>query len=378
MKASAVIVGGGVMGLAVAYELGLRGRRDVVVVERGHLNGGATGRCGGGVRQQWSTAGNITLMKRAVELYRGLASQTGENVWFRQDGYLFLAKTAEQETQLEAGVKLQNEHGVRSRLLTRTEIRSLCPELNIEGVRVGAYNADDGTLFPFSVSWAYAKGIAKHGNRILLHTDVTGIDGRDGRIERVHTSAGYIETECVVNCAGAWSPSIGNMLGVTLPNHPEKHEAIVTEALRPFLKPNLVPMDSGLFVSQTMRGEIYACVGVDKAPATSYMPTFAFMRKISRLMVELVPRLASVKVLRHWGGFYDITPDTNPILGPVRGWDGFIQCHGFMGHGFMMAPVIAELTAEYLVSGVRHPELDACRLERFEAGGLETERMIIG
>ncbi len=373
-----VIVGGGVIGLAIAYELGRRGRRDVVIVERGHLNGGATGRCGGGVRQQWSTANNIELMKRSVELYERLTRETGENIWFRQDGYLFLARSPEQLAQLETNVALQNDHGVRSRIVNRTEIRSMCPFVNLDGVTGGAFNPKDGTIFPFSVLWAYARAIARFGHDLRTHTEVVGIDGSDGTITRVRTTRGDIETDLVVNAAGAWAPAIGEMLGVRLPNHPEKHEALVTEALRPFLGPNLVPMDSGLFVSQTMRGEIYACVGVDKHLPTGYTPTFRFARKVSRLMIELIPRLAPVKVLRQWGGYYDITPDTNPILGPVRHWPGFWQCHGFMGHGFMMAPVMGEIVAEAIVNGRGHPELDACYPERFENGQLATEQMIIG
>ncbi|MCZ7585586.1 MAG: FAD-binding oxidoreductase [Deltaproteobacteria bacterium] len=127
-----------------------------------------------------------------------------------------------------------------------------------------------------------------------------------------------------------------------------------------------------------MRGEIYACLGVDKGPAKSYTPTFRFLTTISRLMIDLIPRLANVKILRQWGGFYDITPDTNPILGPMVKLPGFIQCHGFMGHGFMMAPVIGEVLAAWMDSGRTHPVLDACAPERFARGGSTRESMIIG
>jgi glycine/D-amino acid oxidase-like deaminating enzyme len=378
MKAKAVIIGGGVIGLSLAWHLGRLGWRDVVVVEKGHLNGGATGRCGGGVREQWSSARNIEIMKRSISLFKSLASDTGENVWFRQGGYLFLAKNDSHVAQLETSVKLQNEHGSPTRMMTLGEIHRLCPYLNTDDVLAGSFNPNDGVLFPFSVVHAFAKGIKKHGNSLITHNPVTNIEIQSGKIRRVATDQVEIETSIIVNAAGTWAPAIGAMAGVDLPNYPEKHEALVTESLRPFLGPNLVPMDSGLFVSQTMRGEIYACLGVEKGPAEDYRSSFKFISAVSRAMIDLMPRLSAVKVLRQWGGYYDITPDTNPILGPVEGVEGFIQCHGFMGHGFMMAPAIGEIMAEFLVHEKIHPEIENCRLSRFQSGGLVAEKMIIG
>lgn len=378
MRAKAVIIGGGVIGLSLAYHLGKMGFRDLVVVEKDHLNRGASGRCAGGVRHQWTNPATIELMKRSIFLFERLAGECGMNVWFRQGGYLFLAMSRDQERQLEDSVRVQNEHGVATRMMGRREISSLCPDLNMEGIQAGSYNPKDGALFPFSVVWAYAKGARGQGCTIMTQNKVTGIESKNGRILAVLTGQGPIETSLVINAAGTWAPSIGKMLGVDLPNRREKHQALVTESLRPFLGPNLVPMDSGLFLSQTMRGEIFACLGVDKDAVENQDPTFAFLRKAAERMGALIPRLASVKVLRCWGGFYDITPDTNPILGPVEGVEGFMQCHGFMGHGFMMAPVIGEILADFLVRGKTHPMIEACRPERFRSHGLKRESMIIG
>ncbi len=378
MKARVVIIGGGIMGLSIAYYLGRLGWRDVVVLEKGHLNGGATGRCGGGVREQWSSARNIEIMKRSITLFKSLSRQTGENIWFRQDGYLFLAKNAAHVEQLECGVKLQNEHGCPTRMLAPADIARLCPYVKLDGILAGSFNPNDGVMFPFSAVHAFAKGIKKHGNTLLTHSPVTNIDVQSGKIQKVRTPSGDFETSLAINAAGTSSPKIAAMTGIELPNYPEKHGALVTESLRPFMGPNLVPMDSGLFVSQTMRGEVYACLGVDKGPAEDQKSSFKFITAASRRIVDLLPRLFSVKVLRQWAGYYDITPDTNPILGPVDAVEGFIQCHGFMGHGFMMAPAIGEMTARMLAHDETHPEIESCSLNRFSTGGLVAEKMIIG
>ncbi len=263
-------------------------------------------------------------------------------------------------------------------MLNPREILRLCPQINIDGVQAGSFNPNDGVMFPFAAVHAFAKGIKRHGNQLLTHNPVTDIVTQSGKIKKVRTVKGDIETSIVVNAAGTSAPHIGMMAGINLPNYPEKHGALVTESLRPFLGPNLVPMDSGLFVSQTMRGEIYACLGVVKGPAENYRSSFKFITSISRLMIELMPRLSSVKLLRQWAGYYDITPDTNPILGPVAEIENFLQCHGFMGHGFMMAPAIGEIMAQLMVRDQIHPEIECCGLNRFQTGGLVAETMIVG
>ena len=377
MKARAVIVGGGVLGLALAYKLAKRGWNDIVVCEKSHINAGASARCGGGIRVQWSTRRNIEIMLEAQHAFETFASRLGQNIWFRQGGYLFLAKSDAHVAALETNIRKQNENGVKTRLITRSEIKDRVPMINLDGIKAGAFNPTDGVLFPFPVLWGYANACRDLGVTIQDHTEVTGIETTNGRVTKVTTTAGEIETPMVINAAGAWSPQIGAMVGVELPNKPEKHEAIVTEPLRPFLNPNLVPMDSGMYLSQTMRGELYACVG-HKFEEANYTASFSFVRKVSRLMTDLIPRLGDVKLLRHWAGFYDTTPDTNPILGPVKEVEGFIQFHGFMGHGFMMAPAVARIMADYLANDKSHWLIEDCNLARFETGGLEAETMIIG
>src|SRR5512134_1263585 len=115
--AEIVIIGGGVIGLSIAYHLAKRGLSDVVVIERGYLAEGASGRNGGGVRQQWSTELNIRLMQESVELCRRFAVDLGVNVWFRQGGYLFLARSAREVARLERNIAVQNRCGVATRML---------------------------------------------------------------------------------------------------------------------------------------------------------------------------------------------------------------------------------------------------------------------
>lgn len=377
MKAKAVIVGGGVMGLGLAYQLALRGFTDVVLCEKSNINSGASARNGGGVRTQWATSGNIELMLESLHHFEDFSTRLGTNIWFRQGGYLFIAKSSTHTENLAKNVKLQNQHGVPSRMVSPYDIKQMVPQINLDGVVAGAFNQKDGVLFPFPVLWGYASAAKQMGVNIQTHTEVVDIKTKNGKITKVVTDKGDIETSMVINAVAAWAPQIGKMVGVDLPNKVEKHEAIVTEPLHPFLGPNLVPMDSGMYAAQTMRGEIYACVA-HEAKCQDYSASFGFVRKISGLLTGLIPRLGEVKILRQWAGYYDITPDTNPILGPCDEVEGFIQIHGFMGHGFMMAPVITRIMADFIAKDQTHPIIEKCNPQRFKGKLLEPETMIIG
>ncbi len=188
-RAEIAIVGGGVMGLSIAYHLARRGLDDVVVLERGYLAEGASGRNGGGVRQQWSTEINIRLMQESVELCRRFAVELGVNVWFRQGGYLFLARNAQEVARLEKNIALQNRCGVATRMLDAEGARSIVPELDLTGIVGAAYNPSDGILFPWPFLWGYARQAAAHGVRIFTQTPVDRARAsRRGRLRGRHAA----------------------------------------------------------------------------------------------------------------------------------------------------------------------------------------------
>jgi sarcosine oxidase subunit beta len=383
-RAQYVVVGGGIMGLSIAYHLAKRGVTDIVVVEKSYLCGGASGRNGGGIRAQWSSEANVRLMQESIQICSDFASEMKINVWFRQGGYLFVVRSEEKKRALEGSVALQQSCGLRSELLTPREAQKVVPELSIGGenpILAASFNPDDGVVFPWPFVWGYAQAAAKLGVEIVTHTDGLGFDtSNDGtRIEAVRTSRGKIATHQVINAAGAWSPEIARMLGVELPNTPHRHEICSTEPLKPWLKPLVADLDSGLYFSQSMRGEIVGGISNEKVPHGINQDSSArFLGLYSRALVDAVPVLGSVKVLRQWAGCYDLTPDANPIVGPVDEVEGFYQASGFMGHGFMMAPVMGKLIAGWLVERTPLPLFDRWNLRRFKEGKLLSEGMIIG
>lgn len=384
-RADLVIIGGGVIGLAVAYNLARRGHSDIVVLEKGYLASGASGRNGGGVRQQWATEINIRLMRESVELCRSFAHDLGINVWFRQGGYLFLARTPGETARLTKNLALQNRCGVPTRMLSPAEAQVIVPELDVTGIHAACFNPSDGILFPWPFLWGYAQGAIKYGARVFTFATVTGLEPDDGGRKgySVVTSRGTIHARRVLNAAGAWSPELARLIGIELPNRPVRHEICSSEPLKPFLGPMVSLLATGLYVSQSMRGEIVGGVTLPREASTLDMgSSLKFLATYSRQLCRLMPALADLKILRQWAGPYDVTSDGNPILGEPPGRPNFYLACGFVGHGFMMAPVIGKLYAEWLAGGDRHEIFDRCRLDRFDApGGVEPlarEDFIIG
>lgn len=363
------IVGGGVMGLAIAYYLGIAGQDDVVVFERGYLAEGASGRNGGGVRQQWSTEINIRLMQESVELCRRFAVDVGVNVWFRQGGYLFLARTAKEVARLEKTIAIQNRCGVATQMLDAKGAQSVVPELDITGIVAAAYNPTDGILFPWPFLWGYARQAAAHGVRIFTQTPVTDLQPQAGGGFDVVTSRGTTRARRVINACGAWSPKLAQLVGVDVPTYPMRHEICSSEPLKPFLKPMVSELTSGLYFSQSMRGEIVGGVTVPGHESSySIGSTLEFLATYARRIGRLAPVLGEVKILRQWAGLYDHSPDGNPILGPAPTQPDLYLACGFVGHGFMMAPIVGKLYAEWLTGGSKHEIFERYTLGRFADG----------
>ncbi|HET9554483.1 MAG TPA: FAD-dependent oxidoreductase [Anaeromyxobacteraceae bacterium] len=376
-RADVVIIGGGIQGLSLAWELARRGTTDVLVLEQAYLNYGASGRNGGGVRAQWTTPTMIRLAKRSLELCARFAVDLGVNVWFRPSGYLFLAP-AEQVRRLEANALVHRREGLRTRVLTPQQALEVVPALDPTRFAAASYNPDDGVVFPWPFLWGYAAGAEAMGVKVRTFTRVTGLRAAGARLTHVETDRGPVECRLVVNAAGAWSKGIAALAGVAVPNRPTRHEILVTEPLAPFLDPLVSLLGHGLYFSQSQRGELVGGAGDPDEPEGVVMgSTLRFLARFARAATEVLPRLAGVKVVRQWAGCYDVTPDNNPILGPA-GFENFQQLHGFVGHGFMMAPAVAEQAADVLTGRARHELFERYTLDRFARGDVAREDFVIG
>jgi sarcosine oxidase subunit beta len=379
-KADVVIIGGGINGCSLAYHLAKKGM-DVAVIEKRYLASGATGACGAGIRQQWSTKENATLAIQSVKIFEKLSSELGQDIEFRQGGYLIAVHDQKEMEQAEQNVALQRSLGLTVDILGPEEITDVVPILDVKGMKaIGAtFCPTDGHANPFKTTFAYADAARKHGAEFYTHTNVTGLTLSRKRIIAVVTDKGTIRADVVVNAAGVDSKTIAQIVHIRLPLTPYRKEIMATERLKPLFEAMVISFKDGIYFSQQREGQIVGGIPIpEERGGYQTMPTFTFIQHMAQTLTRYAPILQHVNMLRHWTGFYDVTPDARPILGEVTGVKGFIQCNGFSGHGFMISPMVTHLLTDLIAEGRTSEILEQLSLSRFKGKIKEKELSVVG
>jgi len=366
-KAEVVIIGGGITGCGVAYNLAKMGLTDVVLVEKNFLSSGATGRCGGGIRQQFTTEWNIRLAMESVKRFEKMNDELDIDIEYEQGGYLVITDDEKELEEFKKNVKLQNKLGLDSKLITPSEAKEIVPYLNEDNILGATFCQSDGHAYPFRVVQGYAKKAKEMGVEINKFTEVKSIKKEDNKIKSVVTDRGEIKTNIVVNSAGAYSREIARMIGVEMPNKPFRHEILATERYKHILDPMIISFKYGIYFSQQKHGEIVGGIGDPDEPSSyNIKSSLKFVERFTSVLGKIVPAFKNLNIVRQWAGFYDVTPDAKPILGYTEGIDTLIQANGYSGHGFMVAPRVTELIAELIVDGKTSMPIDELNLKRFE------------
>jgi sarcosine oxidase subunit beta len=379
-KADVVIIGGGISGCGLAYNLARRGV-DVLVFEKNYLTSGATGACGAGIRQQWSTYENAELAIASVKIFEKLSNELGEDIEFRQGGYLIAIHDRKEMKQAIKNVEMQRTLGLQVEILDSEGINDIVPILDVKGMKaIGAtFCPTDGHANPFKTTFAYANSAKRFGAHIYTHTKVTSIKKDKKRITGVITDKGSVKTEIVVNAAGIWSKDIAEIVGVNTPNIPIRKEIIATERFKPMFEAMVISFKDGIYFSQQKEGQIIGGIpSPEQKPGYKTIPTISFMQHMASTLIRYAPVLKHINLLRHWTGFYDVTPDSRPILGETKNLKGFIHCHGFSGHGFMISPMVSKLLSDFIVDGKTSEVLNNLNIDRFKDKKIEHEMSTVG
>ena len=357
-----VIIGGGVHGLATAYNLAKRGVRNVAVIEKSYIGAGGSGRNTTIIRSNYRTPEGVRFYDQSVKLYEHLSQELDYNLLFSQQGHITLAHTERAMMTMVERAEVNQLLGVDSRVVGRKEIAELCPELDLSDrvtypIQGGLYHPPGAVIRHDAVVWAYARAADRLGVDIFPATEVTGIDVAWGHVTRVHTTRGDISTPKVVAAVAAWSSEVCAMAGVKLPIVTHNLQAYVTEPIKPLLNIIIVSATLHVYVSQTDRGEILIGSEIEPYSTYSFASTLNFLETSARHATDLVPRLRSLRVLRSWTGLCDVTPDYSPIMGEteVRGF--FVDC-GWGTYGFKAAPISGVCMAEAVATD-KSPELIA-------------------
>jgi len=374
-----VIVGGGVHGLATAFYLAKEhGITNVAVLEKGYIGSGGSGRNTAIIRSNYLTPEGVRFYDRSVKLYETLSEDLNFNAMFAQRGHLTLAHNDSSLRTMHWRAEVNKLEGIESEVIEPDEIKRLVPFMDVsETARypiLGAlYHPPGGIIRHDAVVWGYARGADAYGAHIHQNTEVLGIDVVDGRVHRVRTNRGDVATHVVVNCTAGWSTLISEMAGVRMPISTFPLQAAVTEPVRPFLDPVIVSGTLHVYVSQTDRGELVFGASVDPFTSYSMRGSLEFTEGLAGHVLELMPSIARMRVLRQWAGLCDMTPDFAPIMGttPVA---GFLVDVGWGTYGFKAGPVSGKTMAELIATG-KTPELIAAfDLSRFPEGRLVGEK----
>jgi len=378
-SADVVIAGGGISGCALAYQLAKR-NVDVVLLERETLGSQSTGKCAGGVRQQFSTEDNVKVMRLSVKLLESFEQETGHPADFRQIGYLFVFTQPQQVEDFRHNMEMWHRVGLtEARWVDPAEAAKMVPVMNVEDVLGCTFCPTDGIASPADVTAGYATAARRLGARLREGVEVTGIDIAAGRVQGVRTSAGDIATRLVINCAGPWAASIGRMAGLEIPVLPYRRHIAVTGAFPavPRNTPMTVDFHTSLYFHPEGDGVLMGMSDRTEPPAYVTDVNWDFLEKMFEQAARRAPALAGAGVKTAWAGLYESTPDHQAILGPIAEIEGFWCAAGFSGHGFMQAPAAALLVTQLLLDKKSEIDISSFAFERFARGALVTERNII-
>ncbi|HET9016849.1 MAG TPA: FAD-dependent oxidoreductase [Thermomicrobiaceae bacterium] len=367
-SAEIVIVGAGVVGLSIAFHLAERGATGVVVLERDTVAAGSTSKATGGIRHQFGDETAVRLSLESIPFFADFERRTGAPFLFRRHGYLFLVPEARLDA-LRHDVALQRRLGVPTELLAPEEVRARWPAIDVDGIAGAGFCALDGSGSPTDAAHGFLRAARDRGVQVLEGVAVTGIAVTDGRVVEVETDRGRIAAGTVVNAAGPWAPLVAGMVEVELPIVVQPRQVFVVSDVAglPEGFPFTIDMGTGVYVHREAGSVLLGGGDRDRAPGYDATLDWSRFEGVAAAAVRRVPLLAEARSLSGWCGLRAMTPDEQPILGPV-GPAGSWCAAGFSGHGFMHAPAVGRLMAEWLLDGApRGIDPASLTLDRFGA-----------
>jgi len=379
-----VIVGGGGHGLAAAYYLAKNhGVTRVAVLERGWLGGGNTGRNTTVVRSNYLFPESARLYDFSLNLYEGLSRELNFNVMLSQRGHVMLAHSRHDLESMSRWVNTMHMHGVDAELLTREEVGALAPALELSPaarlpVLGGFRQPRAGTARHDAVAWGYARAASALGVDIIQQCEVTGFTrGEGGRVTGVETSRGPIGAGRVAIAAAGHSSVLARLAGFRLPVTSYALQALVTEPVKPRLDTVVISPGTGVYVSQSDKGEMVIGGSLDLFASYAQRGSFAVMQSVIAGTLALFPSFSRLRMMRQWAGIVDVVHDSSPIIGPTPVPGLYINC-GWGTGGFKAIPAGGWTLAHVLATGRNHELAEPFQLDRFITGRFIDEAAAAG
>jgi sarcosine oxidase subunit beta len=372
-------VGGGAVGCSIAYQLSQRGVATILL-ERAELGSQSTGRCAGGVRQQFSTEVNVQIQLESVRMLKVFEDEVGGPCGFRQIGYLFALTSNQQVQDFDRLIKMWHRLGLKdANWLSVDDAARISPALNVTDVVACTYCPSDGLASPTDVTQSYAQAARRYGARLHEGVEVTAISAVNDQIVGVQTTAGPISTSAVFICAGAWSAQVGHMVGVELPVLPFRRQIFVTDHVPevPPTSPMTIDFGNSLYFHPEGDGVLFGITDPEEPSSFNTDTDWSLLERFASVISHRVPALERAGIRTAWAGLYEVSPDNQAILGAVEEVNGLWCACGFSGHGFMQASAVGKLIAQSFVGEPAMIDLTPLAPNRFNAGGSVPELNVI-
>ncbi len=372
-----IIIGGGGHGLGTAYYLAKEhGLKNIAVIEKGWLGGGNTGRNTTIIRSNYLWDDSAHLYEHSLKLWENLSTELNYNVMFSQRGVMNLAHNEHDIKEIKRRVSANNLNGIDSLWLSKEEIQKKVPIMNTDNLRypvLGAsYQPRGGTARHDAVAWGFAMRADEMGVDIIQNCEAHQIKSKNGKIEGVETSKGFIRANKVGVVASGHTGVLAETAGIRLPLQSKPLQALVSEPIKPIIDTVVMSSAVHAYVSQSDKGELVIGAGTDGYNSFTQRGGFDIIEETVRAMVELYPVFGKMKMLRQWGGIVDICPDASPIISKCDVEGLFFNC-GWGTGGFKATPGSANVFAHTIAKNEAHQINSAFNLDRFASGKLVDE-----
>ncbi len=368
--AEAVIIGGGVMGCGILYNLAERGVTDTVLLERDTLGSGSTGRSQAILRMHYSNEVTTRLAWDSLAIFRDFQEFTGMPSGYTKTGYFVIVGAEDREAMLE-NVAMQRAAGVDTSIVSAEDVGEIAPMVRTDEGESFAYEPESGYADPYSVTTGYANAARDRGARILSESPAVGIEITGGRVTAVLTESGRVETPIAVVAAGPWSGPLLASVGVDVPLRPIRHQVIMLRRPQDVVPDH--PIIGDVVYDMSPRPDVghltLIGVGEDEEASPDTFNQGVDMRMVEATFEKLVkrmPGMAQALFRGGWSGLFTTTPDWHPVLDRVEGIDGLYVAVGFSGHGFKLSPMIGVVMSELITEGkATSLDISEMSLDRF-------------
>lgn len=374
----AIVIGGGGHGLATAYYLAKNhGITNVAVLEKGWIGGGNTGRNTTVVRSNYYYPESVALYGLAHRLYEGLAGELNYNIMLSQRGMVSLCHSMAELEIAQRTVNAMQINGTDGELLSAEEVRRLVPIYNFAPdarfpVFGGTWQGRAGTARHDAVAWGYARAASGLGVDIIQNCEITDFIIEGGSCRGVRTSRGMIRADRIGMAVAGHSSTLAAKAGFRLPINSYALQACVSEPVKPILDTVVLSPGTGVYVSQSDKGEIVIGGGLDRVPSYGQRGNLPTLEGVIAGLLEMFPIFGQLRLMRQWAGIVDVVPDSSPIIGPSPLPGLFLNC-GWGTGGFKAIPAGGTLLAQLLATAKHNDISRPFDLDRFATGRLLDE-----